>query len=154
MEEGSLCLLVKDDKVLMMMPNRGVSKGKWNFPGGHLEPSETIEECVVREVAEETGLHIEKAAKVGRLTFTNPDWIVNVFHCTDFSGNIRESSEGGLIWMKIKEIPYEKMWEADKFWVPLAIKKKSITGSFHYDKDNKTLVKYELKESKPERQKH
>lgn len=142
MKEGSLCLIFKGEQVLMILNNRGVSKGNWNFPGGKMDPSETIEECVKREVLEETGLSITNPIYIGKLRFFNPDWAVNVFRATEFTGQVTETEEGRLSWMDVGNLPFDKMWAADRIWVPLAMAGKRVDGSFYYQ-DNK-LTNYKM----------
>jgi len=52
-------VIVEDDRILLIKRGKEPSKGKWSVPGGSVEPGETLEEAVEREVYEETGLEIE-----------------------------------------------------------------------------------------------
>ena len=65
---GVAVILLKNNKVLLGKRKNAHGEGTWGFPGGHLEFNESIENCVVREVIEETGLKI-KNIRIG--TFTN-----------------------------------------------------------------------------------
>ena len=67
----TLCLLVKDDKVLLAMKKRGFGMGKWNGVGGKVEDGETIEMAAARETGEEIGVAVETAGmkNIGNITF-------------------------------------------------------------------------------------
>ena len=86
----------------MLKKNPGLfGAGKWNAPGGKLQPDETAEHYAMREVYEETGLEVQPR-KVGTLLFfkydkrRDPDWIAHVFLTNEFQGTIKESKEGIL----------------------------------------------------------
>jgi 8-oxo-dGTP pyrophosphatase MutT (NUDIX family) len=62
------CLLVQDDKYLLVNAKGGAAKGLWNNPGGHKEEDESIEECAKREVKEETGYDVKIKKLIGIYT--------------------------------------------------------------------------------------
>ena len=53
---GCLAVVTRGDKVLLAQRSKPPGIGKWGFPGGHLEMGETVGECAVRELREETGI--------------------------------------------------------------------------------------------------
>ena len=72
MERTTLCYIEKDGKVLMLYRNKkdvDINKGKWIGVGGHVEACETIDECLLREVKEETGLDLLEYKKCGKIIF-------------------------------------------------------------------------------------
>ena len=80
----------------MLKKNPGLfGAGKWNAPGGKLQPKETAEHCATREVYEETGLEVQQLRKIGTLVFfkynkrEDPDWIAHVFLTNEFHGTIK-----------------------------------------------------------------
>jgi len=76
-----------------------IHEEKWNGLGGKFEAGETPEECVVRDVLEESGLSIRDPLYCGLLVFTNfksNDWYVFVFAATEFIGESIDSPEGRL----------------------------------------------------------
>ena len=83
-------------------------EGKWNGLGGKLENGESPEECVIREVYEESGIIIKKPTLRGIMTFPKfdgiDDWLVFLYTATDFTGNLIESDEGVLEWINNNEI--------------------------------------------------
>ncbi len=108
MKLGTLCYITHNGKTLMLHRIKKVNdihEGKWNGLGGKLEPGETPEECVIREVREESGLIIHKPCLKGILTFPMfdgvDDWTVFVFVAHQFEGNLLDSSEGKLEWINL-----------------------------------------------------
>lgn len=53
------CVVINDDKVLMVRESKGKGCGKWGFPVGHLENNETIFEGAIRETYEESGYNVK-----------------------------------------------------------------------------------------------
>jgi 8-oxo-dGTP pyrophosphatase MutT (NUDIX family) len=154
MASGTLCIIFKDDEVLMKLATRGISKGRWNFPGGSQDGEETLEQCAVRETYEETGLKASNLAYHGKLNFFfdgNPDlnWSVHIFSTKDYSGRlVDETAEGPLKWFSVKSLPFEKMWPADRFWAPSVIKGKTVSGDVYFNNDGTKVLRYDLREQK------
>jgi 8-oxo-dGTP diphosphatase len=148
---ATLCFITHDDKVLLLKKNPGLfGAGKWNAPGGKLQPGETPDNCAVREVREETGLEIEQLRKIGTLVFfkygrrENPDWIAHVFLTNKFHGTIREGEEGVLRWFPINGPPFDEMWEDDRYWYNHAIEGKRFRGDFYFRGDFEKLVDHRI----------
>lgn len=137
-KEASLSIVedVVNHKFLMIKHQRGINQGCLNFPGGKKEPDETMEECVIRETLEETGLKIENPVQVGYIEFPTKDFYVHVFKSTKFSGNVHEKAdEVQLFWVDEDKIPYDKMREADKNFLPEIIAGKYVKRRFIYDEN-------------------
>ena len=102
---ATLCYLKRDGHTLMVYRNKkanDIHKGKWNGLGGKFEAGESPEECVHREILEESGLSIRNPKLCGLLMFPNfkgEDWYVFVFTANDFTGELIESPEGRLEWI-------------------------------------------------------
>ena len=64
--------VVRDDAGRLLLIRRGhaPSRGLWSLPGGRVEPGETLEAAVVREVREETGLEAELVEPLGTIDYT------------------------------------------------------------------------------------
>ncbi len=137
-KEASLSIVedIKNHKFLMVKNLRGINKGCMNFPGGKKEPVETMEECVIRETLEETGLKIENPVQVGYIEFPTKEFYVHVFKSTEFTGNLHEKSdEVNLFWVDEDKIPYDQMREADRNFLPEIIAGKYVKRRFIYDED-------------------
>lgn len=155
----TLCLICKDDAILLGMKKRGFGMGRWNGFGGKVHEGETIEEATKRELLEESGLTATTLKKVGVLQFSwqsphrrpageaGEDDILEVhsFQALDFSGEPQETEEMKPQWFSISEIPFDKMWPDDKYWFPLFLEGKQFQGRFLFDNDN-NVVEYDLKE--------
>lgn len=147
--EGTLCLIIKEDRILMKLATRGISKGRWNFPGGKVDAGETPRQASDREVMEETGLAVSEARYHGKLFFAfegrpERDWYVHVFSTKSFSGEPVESGEGPLKWFGISALPAKDMWAGDPIWIPAVLAGKAIRGSFTYDCEGQRLVEHAL----------
>ena len=115
---ATLCYVKKDGKTLMLhrvKKAEDLHEGKWNGLGGKLEAGETPEECVIREVREESGLSVRKPKLKGILTFPGfdgeRDWYVYVFEARDFSGRLTECDEGRLEWVEDARLTGLDLWE-------------------------------------------
>lgn len=150
-----LCYIERpsDGKYLLLLKAKGkFGEGFWNAPGGKIEPSESAEKAAVREVFEETGLVVSDLKVAGNLEFyfgpgkAKPDWTAVVFKTSNFSGSLRErSEEGTLEWFGRDRLPMDKMWEDDRYWLPLLLRGVGFAGRFEFTADSKKLVKHELR---------
>jgi 8-oxo-dGTP diphosphatase len=149
--QATLCFILHDKRVLLLKKNPGLfGAGKWNAPGGKLQPKETAENCAAREVYEETGLDVRELRKVGTLVFfkynkrEDPDWIAHVFLTTEFHGNLKEGKEGVLRWYPTDRLPLDEMWEDDRYWYRHAIEGRSFHGDFYFRGDFEKLVDHKI----------
>lgn len=113
-------------------------EGKWNGLGGKFEDSETPEECIIREVEEESGLKIKKPTLKGIITFPafdgNEDWRVFVFTANKFSGKLIDSDEGILEWIDDKKLLKLNLWDGDRIFLKWLDKKPFFSSKFVYNK--------------------
>jgi 8-oxo-dGTP diphosphatase len=70
---GCLAVAKRGDKILLVQRSKAPGIGKWGFPGGHLEMGETVQECAVRELREETGIDAEAVAVLTAFDFITRD---------------------------------------------------------------------------------
>ncbi len=124
MTETTLCYIERDGKYLMLYRNkkpRDPNAGKWIGVGGKLEEGETPEQCLVREVREETGLELLGYRYRGKIFFLSDQWedeIMYLYTATEFAGEVSEScSEGELRWIPLEEISGLKLWEGDRIFL-------------------------------------
>lgn len=99
--------------------------GKFNGLGGHMEPSEDIATCMMREIREEAGIEVTGMSLRGTVNWTGfgpskEDWLAFIFLITSFTGvPFSRNNEGTLAWHPIAEISKLPMWEGDRFFLPL-----------------------------------
>ncbi len=125
MKLATLCYVRDSSKTLMIhriKKANDMHMGKWNGLGGKLEPGETPEECAIREIREESGLHVGNLILKGFLTFpsfaNNEDWYAFVYLVRDFSGELIDSKEGILRWIPNEELLDLNLWEGDRIFLP------------------------------------
>lgn len=147
----TLCYIKKNDCFLMLYRNKkknDENEGKWVGVGGKFEPGETPEECLVREVYEETGLKLTKYHFHGVISFISDKWDdeeMYLYTGLDFEGHIRERcDEGTLKWIPKSEILKLNMWEGDPYFLkPLVEGQKNISLRLTYAGEK--LIKCESK---------
>jgi len=130
------------------MKKCGFGAGRYNGFGGKLHSGETLEEAARREISEEGNITPTTIESRGILTFrweNKPEaLIVHLFRFW-YSGEPSESEEMRPEYFVFKDIPYDKMWQDDKHWLPLFLQGKSVSGDFLFDKDD-ALLSYTLKD--------
>lgn len=141
MKIATLCY-VKDlpnQKTLMLhriKKQNDVHRGKWNGLGGKFDAGESPEECVIREVFEESGLKITNPKMNGFLTFPEfkdgEDWFVFVFTAEQFSGELIDSNEGHLQWIPDAELFSLNLWDGDEIFMEWIKLNKFFSGKFTY----------------------
>ena len=148
---STLCYIEKDNKYLMLHRTKkknDINKDKWLGIGGKFEEGESPEECIVREVMEETGLKLNSYQLRTIVTYVSTNWeteYMYVFTSNDFTGDLIECNEGDLQWIDKKEVTKLNTWEGDKIFVEkLQNDSGFFTVKFEYDGDK--LIKYNLKE--------
>ena len=121
----------------MLHKARGYQKGKWNGLGGKLEPHESPEQALRREVFEESGLHIEAAELRGFITFPDfdgeDDWYAFVYTVSDFSGELASSDEGELRWVPDDELLKLNLWAGDRVFMPWLKSPQIFSAIFRYE---------------------
>jgi 8-oxo-dGTP diphosphatase len=147
---ATLCYIRKNGRTLMLhriKKKNDLHEGKYNGLGGKLEDGETPEECVIREVYEESGLMIKNPLFKGMLTFPmfdgKNDWIVFVFIAKRFSGKMINSREGDLVWIENHKLLDLNLWEGDKKFLKYIDSDKIFSGKFIYI--NGKLKSYKMK---------
>ena len=117
---STLCYIEKDDKYLMLhrtVKENDVNKDKWIGVGGHFEYGESPEECLLREVKEETGYTLTSWAYRGIVTFVYGEDVVeymSLYTADGFEGEPIVCDEGELEWVEKSKIETLKLWEGDK----------------------------------------
>ncbi|MBQ1240914.1 MAG: NUDIX domain-containing protein [Lachnospiraceae bacterium] len=122
---STLCYIEKDNQYLMLhrvVKKNDVNKDKWIGVGGHFEEGESPEECVLREVKEETGYTLTSYRYRGLVTFVFADIemeYMSLFTADGFEGEPIPCNEGVLEWVDIEKVWKLNLWEGDKIFFRL-----------------------------------
>jgi len=151
MIQATLCLLIRENQnkkeLLLAMKKRGFGVGKWNGVGGKMDSKKGDTDIIgaaIRETEEEIGVKIKEMEKVAVLNFYFPykkQWNqdVHVFLVKSWEGEPKESEEMLPKWFKIGEIPFNKMWDDDKFWLPEILERKKLKAKFTFSEGEKVI---------------
>lgn len=125
----TLCYIEKDEKYLMLhrvLKKNDINKDKWIGVGGHFEKGESPEDCLLREVKEETGLTLTSYRFRGLITFTfssqgreTDTEYMCLYTANGYEEELISCSEGNLEWVNKKDIFSLKLWEGDKIFFRL-----------------------------------
>lgn len=122
---STLCYIEKEGKYLMLhrtVKKNDVNKDKWIGVGGHFEDGESPEECLLREVKEETGYTLTSYRYRGIVTFISGNGVteyMSLFTADGFEGEPIECDEGVLEWVDKKDLFNLNLWEGDKIFLRL-----------------------------------
>ncbi len=122
---STLCYIEQNGKYLMLhrtVKKNDVNKDKWIGVGGHFEPDESPEECVLREVKEETGYTLTSYRYRGLVTFVSGGGVteyMSLFTADGFEGEPIPCDEGELEWVDIDKVWNLNIWEGDKIFFRL-----------------------------------
>ena len=126
MKLTTLCYIEKDDAMLMLhrvKKDHDVNKGKWIGVGGKFETGESPDDCLLREVREETGLVLTRWRYRGIITFCyndNEAEYMHLYTADGFRGELaRDCREGVLRWVPKDEIPSLNLWQGDRIFLQL-----------------------------------
>lgn len=147
---ATVCFILSDGKVLLLKKSAELfGGGKWNGLGGRINLGESPEQACIREVFEESGLKVSQLKYHGLLKFwfgnkNELDWVVHVFSTDLFEGKLRESVEGALRWTELDRIPYQEMWEDNKYWLPQILLGKTFVGEFRFNEEGTRLLDHKI----------
>ena len=122
---STLCYIEKDGKYLMLhrtVKKNDVNKDKWIGVGGHFEKDESPEDCLLREVREETGYTLTSWKFRGLVTFVSGGGVteyMSLFTADGFTGEPIPCDEGDLVWIDKEEVLNLNIWEGDKIFFRL-----------------------------------
>lgn len=146
---ATLCYLKQNGQTLFLYRNKRKSDfhyGKYNGLGGKLKQGESPEDCVIREVFEESGFIIRDPILKGVITFplfdTKNDWLVFIYTTDKFEGVKLESEEGELLWIADEQILELNLWQGDRVFLPWLKDSRFFTAKFIYE--NKEFIDYKV----------
>lgn len=125
-----------------------MNEGKWIGVGGHTENQESPEECLLREVKEETGLTLTSYKFRGLVTFINSECeseLMCVFTADGYTGELIECNEGELCWVDKKIVPELPTWEGDKVFLNLLLSEEKRFFSVKLQYEGEMLVNTEIR---------
>jgi ADP-ribose pyrophosphatase YjhB (NUDIX family) len=153
MRQDTLVFLLKDDtqEILLAMKKRGFGAGKFNGAGGKVQQGESIEAAAVRETEEEVCVKVaeQDLVKVAEHMFhfqDKPEWDIqcHVFFTRAWAGEPAESEEMAPEWFDRSQLPFDRMWVDDKYWLPMVLRGDYVKGTFHFSNDGSVLLQYTL----------
>ena len=121
----TLCYIENDDSYLMLhriAKKVDINKDKWIGVGGKFEDKESPEECLLREVKEETGLTLTSYQLRGIVTFVSDRWVTEymfLYTADGYEGEMSKCNEGTLEWVPKKDLFRLNLWEGDKIFLNL-----------------------------------
>ena len=128
MKDATLCYIESDGKYLMLLRNRkqnDPNEGKWIGVGGHFEEGESPEDCMKREIFEETGLTAREWRYRGVVTFVSDEFgteYMHLFTVHGFEGTLKDCDEGVLEWVEKDRLSSLPAWEGDRIFLDLLAK--------------------------------
>lgn len=138
----TLCYIEQDGAYLMMhrvKKEKDINKDKWVGVGGHFEEGESPEECLLREVLEETGLTLTDYRLRGVITFLTDVWqpeYMFLYTAGGFTGTLSDCDEGVLEWVPKEKVLQLPIWEGDKIFFRLMEERQDFFSlKLRYEKD-------------------
>lgn len=125
MRNTTLCYLEQDGQYLMLhrvKKSHDVNHGKWIGVGGKFEFQESPEDCLLREVREETGLTLKSWRYRGIVTFCYNDdeaEYMHLFTADGWTGTLKDCAEGELRWVPRTEVGSLNLWQGDRIFLAL-----------------------------------
>lgn len=123
----TLCYIERDGCYLMLhriKKKHDVNEGKWIGVGGKLEGDESPDECIAREVMEETGLKLKNTRMRGVLTFVSEGWDSEMIflYTSEAEGDVNmDCNEGVLRWVPLDEIDQLNLWQGDRIFLRMLV---------------------------------
>ena len=121
----TLCYIERGDEYLMLhrvKMEKDINRDKWIGLGGKFKEDESPEECLLREVYEESGLRLTSWRYRGIVTFVNTKCsseYMHLFTADGFEGTVGPCDEGELEWIKKSELMKLTLWEGDRIFLRL-----------------------------------
>jgi len=134
-------MILRDgDRVLLGHKKRGFGAGYINGIGGKVDPNETYEHAAVRETEEEIGIRATTYEEVATVIFDDlfykGDRRQTIMHCyiaTSWEGEPTETDEMKPEWFSIDQLPWDKFWIDDEYWLPQVLAGQKVQARFKFN---------------------
>ncbi|WP_419162669.1 8-oxo-dGTP diphosphatase [Candidatus Palauibacter sp.] len=136
--DATLLYVVRDGEILLIHKKRGIGAGKLNGAGGKVDPGESCLEAAVREFEEELRAHPVAPRKLGEVAFDVVDGVsilIHVFRADALDGEPSETDEAVPLWAPVDEIPYDRMWADDRYWLPHLLENRAFEAFARFEGD-------------------
>ncbi len=138
-QTATLVYVLHEGSVLLIHKLRGHGAGKINAPGGRVEHSESVEDCAIRELFEEVGIRARSPVLAASLRFRDLENGFSMHGCVfvveEFDGSPVRTAEADPFWCTVDQIPYDQMWEDDRFWLPHVLAGSRVNGDLVFAND-------------------
>jgi len=146
-----VCHVIKNGSILLVKPEEGFGKDKWNAPLGEPQKGENLMKSACRMVFQQTGLYSTKATNHGTVRLylngsSEYSYRLHIFSTKVFTGELKPTIKGEAKWFNNSDIPYYDMWADDKYWLGLVLQDKAFEADFFFDEKNERIIKYQVKE--------
>jgi len=132
-ELTNMCMITAADGRLLVQHRMAKTTNPWcglTFPGGHVEPGESIVASVIREIKEETGLILNSVENCGYIQWYNPQkqsqYIVFLFQSSSYTGEVKSSAEGRMEWMTLEEMRSGQLAPNMEKYMEIFLKKEAL----------------------------
>ena len=138
-ELTNMCMLRRADGKVLVQNRRDPNWGGLTFPGGHVEPGESLVDSVIREMQEETGLTVKHPRLIGTKSWMQKDgsgrYLVLLYTATEYEGELHSSEEGDIAWMTIEEMRQGQMVDGMELFFDVFLSKEHCEIWYELDGD-------------------
>jgi 8-oxo-dGTP diphosphatase len=148
---ATLCFVVDGPRVLLIHKKRGHGAGKVNGPGGKVERGESPIACVRRETHEEVCIEPRELVCRAELRFQDTNGYAMrgfAFVAGGFDGAPVETAEATPFWCAMDDLPFDAMWDDDRYWLPRVLAGETLVGEFLMHEDR--LIEHRLRPASPD----
>lgn len=150
MKTATLGVILDGDRLLLGEKKKGeIGTGVLSGPGGKQDPGETLPECLLRETREELRLELDPHSLeyVARIDFYHGDhaaFRVHVYRAQILSGVIKETADMIPAWYSLSDLPFDRMYESDRYWLPKAARGEKFFANVYYRSQAKEFDRIEF----------
>ena len=140
-ELTNMCMLQRADGRVLVQNRRDPDWGGLTFPGGHIEPGESLVDSVIREMREETGLTVRNPRLIGSKSWMQKDvgrYLVLLYVAHEYEGVLHNSEEGDVRWMTLEEMRAGQMVDGMELYFDVYIGKEHC--EIWYEHDGQKLI--------------